>query len=133
MRVLAALLALGCLALIASSWNRAASRRLRLVAPNRWVLCSLCSATGAILRSGPLPTSVEIDLTAIAKSDDMAIALLKRACRLWQGAGVPVSIEVGNDVLATTLRRHEVQAQVLLADDQTVNARSTGVSPLDLR
>ncbi len=86
--------------------------RLRLVVPNIWLLDTICRATGVILRSGPAPKRVAIDLTNIAHIDDSSMASLDYACTRWAEAGVHVTIEGCNRNVAEALWRRSLRADV---------------------
>ena len=67
-------------------------RQLRFVVPDLFMLDHLGRVAGVVLRSGPSPDAVVIDLDPIAYLDDSGLASLEYACVRWVSAGVAVTL-----------------------------------------
>ncbi len=99
---LGGLLLVGSIAVALARTRRTRQSTFRLVAPNAWALKHLCRATGEMLRSGPTPTHVVIDVTGIVRLGASSVALLANAASMWGEAGAQVTIE-SCDAIATDL------------------------------
>jgi hypothetical protein len=103
---------------IAAVFRRAYSNHghresIRIVVPSGWVLGALPRASGAILRSGPRPERIALDLTDVAHISGSQMASLDAACSRWAAAGVLVTIEGCDAKTALAIGQHGVRAEVL--------------------